>query len=145
MIVADQREILVVEDNRGDALLAREAFREAGAEADLNVVTDGAQAIAYLRGEPPFEDSRRPDLILLDLKLPVKDGHEVLREVKSDPFLRGIPIVVLTTSAAEHDVREAYELHANSYLRKPVTFDEFVRLARTIADFWLDAAHLPPN
>jgi CheY-like chemotaxis protein len=142
-MVAELAEILVVEDNKGDAMLAREAFREAGVEAQLSVVTDGAQAISYLRGEFPFESSPRPDLILLDLKLPVKDGHEVLREVKADPELRGIPILVLTTSAADHDIREAYELHANSYLRKPVTFDAFVQLARLIADFWLGAAYLP--
>jgi chemotaxis family two-component system response regulator Rcp1 len=139
----DHREILVIEDNPGDALLAREAFQEAGVPATLNVVGDGTQAIRYLDGEIPFEDRVLPDLILLDLKLPGKDGSQVLREVKEDPELRRIPILVLTTSAARQDVQTAYDLHANSYLRKPVTFEEFVELARMISQYWLGVVHLP--
>jgi chemotaxis family two-component system response regulator Rcp1 len=141
---ARPNQVLVVEDNRAHAVLAREAFREAGVPAALHVVRDGEQAIQYLEGITPFVGRHRPDLILLDLKLPVMDGHEVLRALKADPRFAAIPIVVLTTSTADADVAVAYQLHANSYLRKPVAFDDFVELARSIADYWLDMVVLPP-
>lgn len=143
MTPAPNREILVVEDNPSDAMLAREAFREAGVPVTLQVVGDGYEAMSYLRGEDPFESRELPELILLDLKLPGKDGTQVLREIKEDHDLRRIPILVLTTSAARRDILDAYELHANSYLRKPVSFEEFVELARMIAQYWLGIVHLP--
>ncbi|MCW2998255.1 MAG: Two-component system response regulator [Solirubrobacterales bacterium] len=136
--------VLVVEDNHGDAVLAQEAFREAGVLAALDIVRDGEQAIRYLEGVTPFAGRDRPDLILLDLKLPIMNGHEVLRALKADPRFAAIPVLVLTTSTAESDVSVAYELHANSYLRKPIAFDDFVDLARSIADYWLDMVVLPP-
>lgn len=139
------REILLIEDNQGDAMLAREAFREAGIGAHLRIVSDGDAAVAYLRGEGEYGDRPRPDLVLLDLKLPGKGGLEVLAEVKADPDLCRIPIVVLTTSTADYDVQAAYARHANSYLRKPVTFEEFVRLARSLGDYWLDLVRLAPG
>lgn len=144
MIDRSQHEILLIEDNRGDATLAREAFLEAGVPARLSIVDDGARALHYLRGEGEYAGRPRPDIVLLDLKLPGKDGLEVLREVKGDPELWRTPIVVLTTSTAERDVLAAYARHANSYLRKPVSFEEFVALARSIGDYWLGVVRLPP-
>ena len=135
--------MLLVEDNRGDAMLAREAFREAGVDITLDVARDGAQAIAYLEGEGDHAGHERPDLILLDLNLPVMGGHSVLRAVKADPRWAAIPVVILTTSTAAEDVSVAYALHANSYLRKPIAFDDFVTLARSISDCWLSVA-VPP-
>jgi chemotaxis family two-component system response regulator Rcp1 len=140
-----QREILLVEDNPGDAMLAREAFVEAGVDASLRVLGDGESAVSYLRGEDEHAGRELPELILLDLKLPGKDGTHVLREVKGDEGLRRIPILVLTTSGADQDINAAYELHANSYLRKPVSFSEFVELARAIDSYWLTLVCLPPT
>jgi CheY-like chemotaxis protein len=137
------REVLLVEDSPGDAALAREAFAEAGVAVNLRVVTDGVEALNYLRGIDSYSEREVPDMVLLDLKLPRKSGLQVLEETKEDPDLRRIPVVVLTTSTAERDVSAAYRLHANSYLRKPVTFEEFVRLARTIGDYWLGLVRLP--
>lgn len=136
-------EILLVEDNQGDVLLTREAFKEAKVLNHLSVVSDGVEALAYLRREGSFSDSVRPDLILLDLNLPRKGGREVLAELKGDERLRGIPVVVLTTSQAEEDIAQAYRAQANCYISKPVDLDQFVRAVRSIESFWLTLAKLP--
>jgi two-component system, chemotaxis family, response regulator Rcp1 len=138
-------EILLVEDNPGDVRLAQEALRDAKMANNLNVVTDGVEALAFLRREGKHAGARRPDLMLLDLNLPKKDGREVLAEVKEDPDLRTIPVVVLTTSDADTDVIRSYELHANAYVRKPVDFDAFIEVVRTIEDFWFTVVRLPPE
>ncbi len=138
-------EILLVEDNPGDVRLAQEALYDAKMSNNLNVVSDGVEALAYLRREGRHAKAPRPDLVLLDLNLPKKDGREVLEEVKEDPDLRTIPIVVLTTSDAEGDVIRSYELHANAYVRKPVDFDAFIEVVRTIEDFWFTVVKLPPE
>jgi chemotaxis family two-component system response regulator Rcp1 len=138
-------EILLVEDNPGDVRLAQEALRDAKMANNLNVVTDGVEALAFLRREGKHAGARRPDLMLLDLNLPKKDGREVLQEVKEDPDLRTIPVVVLTTSDADTDVIRSYELHANAYVRKPVDFDAFIEVVRTIEDFWFTVVKLPPE
>jgi CheY-like chemotaxis protein len=138
-----RREILLVEDSHGDAMLAREAFREAGVDAALSVIADGSEVLPYLRGEGPHAERRLPDLVLLDLKLPGKRGNDLLAAVKRDPELRRIPVVVLTTSTADHDVTAAYDEHANSYIRKPLAFADLVALARLIGDYWLSVVRLP--
>jgi two-component system, chemotaxis family, response regulator Rcp1 len=135
--------ILMVEDNPADVRLTREAFGEAKLRNTIHVVSDGVQAMAFLRREPPFADAPRPDLILLDLNLPRKDGREVLAEIKGDPALRSIPVVILTTSQSEADVLCSYDLHANSYITKPVDLDRFVEIVRSIDTFWLSAVTLP--
>lgn len=137
--------ILLVEDNPGDVLLTREAFREGCYLPNLSVVEDGEEALQFLRRSGKYADAERPDLILLDLNLPRKDGRELLAEVKQDPELRLIPIIVLTTSEAEQDVRRAYKLHANCYLTKPLEMDTFMRKVRSVEDFWLSVVRLPPN
>ena len=129
--------ILLVEDSKPDAMLIREALYEAGLEGDVELVTDGEQAMARLTSGPP------PDLMLLDLNLPVKDGREVLAEMSADVGLREIPVIVLTTSSAPHDVRFAYQHCANSYVRKPLGRDRLVETARAIRDFWIGTATLP--
>lgn len=136
-------EILLVEDNAGDARLAREALREARVPNALTWIADGAEALAYLRGEGRHSGARRPDLILLDLNIPRKDGRQVLTEIKSDDRLRRIPVVVLTTSQAEEDVQNAYRLSANCYIAKPVDLDEFMKVVRVIEEFWLTTVRLP--
>jgi CheY-like chemotaxis protein len=136
-------EVLLVEDDPGDVLLIREAFDYNKVHNNLNVVNDGEQALAYLRREDGFADALRPDLILLDLNLPRKDGREVLAEVKADEALRTIPIVVLTTSEAEEDVLRSYELHANAYVTKPVDFQCFVAIVRQIDEFFVSVVRLP--
>jgi two-component system, chemotaxis family, response regulator Rcp1 len=138
-------EILLVEDNPGDVRLAQEALNDAKMANNLNVVTDGVDALEYLRRQGKHSDVPRPDLILLDLNLPRKDGREVLGEVKEDEDLRTIPVVVLTTSDAEADIMRSYELHANAYVRKPVDFDAFIEVVRTIEDFWFSVVKLPPE
>ena len=138
-------EILLVEDSPGDVRLTMEALKEAKVRNRLNVVEDGDAAMAYLRRQGPYAQALRPDLILLDLNLPRKDGREVLQEVKADPDLRAIPIVVLTTSRAEEDVLRAYDLHANCYITKPVDFEQFLTIVKSIEDFWLTVVKLPPN
>ena len=138
-------EILLVEDNPGDVRLAEEALRDAKMSNNLNVVSDGVEALAYLRREGGHANAPRPDLVLLDLNLPKKDGREVLGEVKLDPDLRTIPIVVLTTSDADADVVRSYQLHANAYVRKPVDFDAFIEVVRSIEDFWFSVVKLPPE
>ncbi|OAA25639.1 Response regulator receiver domain protein [Frankia sp. EI5c] len=136
-------EVLLVEDDPGDVLMTREAFEDHKLKNNLNVVSDGVEALAYLRGEGSYSGVPRPDLILLDLNLPRRDGREVLAEVKSDERLRRIPIVVLTTSEAEEDVLRSYDLHANAYITKPVDFDRFVSVVRQIDDFFITVARLP--
>lgn len=136
-------EVLLVEDDPGDVLMTREAFEEHKLRNHLNVVSDGVEALAYLRGEGQYAGATRPDLILLDLNLPRRDGREVLREVKADDQLRRIPIVVLTTSEAEEDVLRSYDLHANAYITKPVDFERFVAVVRHIDAFFVTVARLP--
>ncbi len=136
-------EILLVEDNPGDARLTLEAFKEGKVINHLMVMADGADALAYLRRQGQFSNSTPPDLILLDLNLPRKDGREVLAEIKSDDRLKKIPVIVLTTSAAPEDVRKAYGSHANCYITKPVDLDEFLRVVQSIESFWLSLVKLP--
>jgi CheY-like chemotaxis protein len=138
-------EILLVEDNPADARLTREVFEGGRLATHLNVVPDGDEALAFLRRRGPYADSPRPKLILLDLNLPRKDGREVLAEVKSDPDLHTIPVVVLTTSGAEQDIARSYELSANSYITKPIDLDEFIKVMRSIENFWLSIVRLPPR
>lgn len=136
-------EILLVEDNAGDARLALEALREAKVHNHLSWVTDGVEALAFLRREGPYAQSARPDLILLDLNLPRKDGREVLAEIKADTSFRRIPVVILTTSQAEEDILKAYHLNANCYISKPVDLDQFMKVIKTIKEFWLTIVKLP--
>jgi len=136
-------EILLVEDNPGDVRLTIEALRESNFINNLNVARDGVEALAYLRREGKFANSVRPDLILLDLNLPRKDGREVLAEIKADPKLHTIPIVVLTTSRAEQDVLRSYELQANCFITKPVDLEQFITVVKSIENFWLTVVTLP--
>ena len=136
-------EILLVEDNAGDVRLTREALAEGHVRNNLSVAKDGAEALAMLRHKPEHGEAPRPDLVLLDLNLPKVDGRQVLAEMKSDPDLRRIPVVVLTTSKSEEDVMRSYDLHANSYITKPVDFDQFIKMVRSIEEFWLSIVTLP--
>ena len=136
-------EILLVEDNPGDARLTLEAMREAKMSNRIHVVEDGVEAMEFLRRQGRFGDAPRPDLILLDLNLPKKDGREVLAEVKADPNLKRIPVVVLTTSSAEEDVLRAYDLHANCYVTKPVDLAQFMKIVALIDNFWVNVVTLP--
>jgi CheY-like chemotaxis protein len=136
-------EILLVEDNPGDVRLTIEALKEGKVRNVLNVARDGVEAVAYLRREGPYANATRPDLILLDLNLPRKDGREVLAEIKEDATLRRIPVVVLTTSKAEEDILRTYDLHANCYITKPVDLEQFIQVVRSIDDFWLTVVRLP--
>ena len=138
-------EILLVEDSPSDIDLTREALEDTRVHNNLSVVTDGVEALAFLRRQGKYTDAPHPDLILLDLNLPKKDGREVLAEIKSDSDLRRIPVVVLTTSGAEQDIIESYNLHANCYVRKPVDLDAFVEVVRSIDTFWLAIVKLPPE
>ena len=138
-------EILLVEDNAGDIQLTREAFRENKLNNRLNVVRDGVEALAYLRGTDGHAARHIPDLILLDLNLPRKDGREVLAEIKQDPALKRIPVVVLTTSQAEEDILRSYDLHVNCYVTKPLGLDQFMQVVRSIETFWLSIVELPPK
>jgi len=137
--------ILLVEDNPGDVRLTQEALRDAKVCNRMHVVRDGVEAMEFLRRTGTHADAPRPDLILLDLNLPRKDGREVLADVKADPDLRRIPVVVLTTSKAEEDILRAYNLNANCYIAKPVDFDQFVHVVRSIESFWLTIVKLPPR
>ncbi len=139
----DDMHVLMVEDNRADARLAREALERRAVPARFHVVRDGEEALAFLRREGAFRGAPRPDLILLDLNLPRKDGRELLSEVKADPTLRLIPVVILTTSSAPQDVQRAYALHANCYIIKPVRLEEFMGVIDAIAAFWFRAVTLP--
>lgn len=139
----DPQNVLVVEDNPGDVRLIREALRDVKPPITISVASDGEQAIWFLRKSPPYEVAPRPNLIFLDFNLPKADSRSVLREIKEDQQLRVIPIAVLTSSDSERDVRDAYMLHANCYLRKPVELDAFLHVIRTAAEFWLSVAYLP--
>ena len=136
-------EILLVEDNPGDVRLTQEVLKEGHFRNTLNVVSDGVEALAFLRNEGAYADVARQDMILLDLNLPRMDGREVLAEIKSDLELRKIPVVVLTTSAAETDIAKAYDLHANCYITKPVDLYKFENVVRSIEEFWLSTVRLP--
>jgi CheY-like chemotaxis protein len=136
-------EILLVEDNPGDARLTREALRDAKVLNNVTVLMNGLEAITYLRREGAFRQAVRPDIILLDLNLPGKDGREVLKEIKADESLRRIPVVVLTSSGAEEDILRAYNLNANCYITKPVELDNFLRVIHSIDCFWLTVVKLP--
>ena len=136
-------EILMVEDNPGDVELAREALTEASARKNLTVAEDGEQGLSLLRREGRYENAQRPDLILLDLNLPTINGREVLAEIKSDPELRRIPVVILTSSEDENDVQETYNLHANAYVVKPVDLDKYMQVIKAVEGFWLGFVKLP--
>jgi chemotaxis family two-component system response regulator Rcp1 len=138
-------DILLVEDNPGDVRLMQEALREVRAHNHLHVVRDGAEALAFLHQVGTYTRAVRPGLILLDLNLPKKDGREVLLEVKTNPRLRCIPVIVLTTSRAEQDIVQSYDSHANCYVTKPVDWDQFIAVMQAIKDFWLTTATLPPG
>jgi chemotaxis family two-component system response regulator Rcp1 len=137
--------LLVVEDSPGDVRLTQEAFRGVNKSVHLHVASDGVEAMAFLRHEGPHIDAPRPDLILLDLNLPKMDGREVLARIKGDESLKTIPTVILTTSEAEADIVKSYQLQANCYLVKPVQFDAFESLVKSINDFWLTKVRLPPQ
>ena len=136
-------EVLLVEDNPGDVRLMREAFWEVDVRHCLHTASDGVEAIDFLRRREGYAHAPRPDLIVLDLNLPRKDGREVLAEIKGDPRLKHIPVVVLSSSSAREDVAGAYDLHANCYVSKPVDFDQFVQVVRSIETFWFNTARLP--
>jgi CheY-like chemotaxis protein len=138
-------EILLVEDNPGDVDLTRETLQDSKLLNHMNVVGNGVEAMAYLRRQGKYAEATRPDLILLDLNLPKKDGREVLAEVKADDRLRRIPVVVLTTSSAEQDILQTYDLHANCYITKPVNLDQFSAVVRAIEEFWFTIVKLPPG
>jgi two-component system, chemotaxis family, response regulator Rcp1 len=138
-------DILLVEDNPADVRLTREALLEGRVLNQLNVVGDGVEALEYLFRRGQYADAKRPDLILLDLNLPKKDGREVLAEIKGDPDLKRIPVVVLTTSEAQADIFKSYNLHANCYIAKPADFDRFIQVVKSIDHFWLNVVKLPPE
>jgi chemotaxis family two-component system response regulator Rcp1 len=143
MIEGRPIEILLVEDNSGDARLAMEALQEAQVDNNLSWVSDGVEALAFLRREDPHAQAPRPDVILLDWNLPRKDGREVLAEIKAHESLKRIPVVVLTTSQAEEDILKAYHLKANCYISKPVELEQFMKVIKTIKEFWLTIVKLP--
>ncbi len=138
-------QVLLVEDSPGDVRLTREAFKDAKVHIDLHVAVDGVEAMAFLAREGKHVDAPRPDLILLDLNLPKKDGREVLAEIKGNPSLQAIPVVILTTSASEGDILKSYLLHANCYITKPVNLDGFLKVVKSIDNFWLSVVKLPPE
>lgn len=138
-------EFLLVEDNPGDVRLAEEALKEAKVRNTLHVVCDGVEAMSFLRKEGKYANAPRPDVILLDLNLPKKDGREVLAEIKTDEDLKRIPVVVLTVSKAEEDIVKSYNLHANCYIIKPLGLDQFLEVVKSIEDFWLTIVTLPPH
>ena len=138
-------EILLIEDNPGDVRLTVEALKESKIINNLNVVYDGIEALSYLQKEGIYKDKPRPDLIILDLNLPKKDGREVLGEIKSEDSLKQIPIVILTTSEAEEDIIKSYELHANCYITKPVNMEQFIKVVKSVGDFWFSIVMLPPG
>ena len=132
-----------MEDNEGDIGLIEEVLEEAKIRNSLHIAKDGEEAMLFLHGEGRFSGSPRPDVILLDLNLPKKDGREVLREIKEDDALKNIPVVILTTSGAEKDILKSYDLHANAYVTKPLDFDQFIMVIKSIANFWLEIVKLP--
>jgi two-component system, chemotaxis family, response regulator Rcp1 len=143
--IGETVDILLVEDNEGDARLAKEAMRDSKLRNTLHHVTDGEEAMAFLRREGKLAGVPRPDLILLDLNLPKKDGRQVLAEIKNDEDLKRIPVVILTVSSAEEDILKTYNLHANCYITKPIDFEQFVKIVHSIEDFWMTIVRLPPS
>ena len=137
-------EVLLVEDSEADAVMVEETLLDSKLRMNLSVVHDGVEALRYLQREQPYEAKRVPDLIILDLNLPKKDGREVLAEIKEDDRLKQIPVVVLTTSSAEEDIIKSYKLHANCYITKPLDFDQFAKIVANIESFWFTIAKLPP-
>jgi two-component system, chemotaxis family, response regulator Rcp1 len=138
-------EILLVEDSPSDAALTREALEKGKIANNLNCVDDGVEALEYLYRKGKFANAKRPDLIMLDLNMPRKDGKEVLKEIKNDPSLKTIPVIVLTTSNAEQDILQSYQLSANCYITKPVDFKSFIDVVKSIEQFWLSVVRLPAN
>ncbi|MBA3531017.1 MAG: response regulator [Ardenticatenales bacterium] len=138
-------DILLVEDNAGDVRLIQEAFQEAQMRTTLHLAADGERALAFLRQEPGYEAATRPDLILLDLNLPRMDGTEVLAQIKADPHLKRIPVVVLTTSQAREDILKSYDLHANCYITKPADLSQFLQVVAVVEQFWFETVQLPPD
>ncbi len=136
-------QILLAEDNPDDVELMREALVESKLDIGVHSVPDGVEAMAFLRREAPYEDAPKPDLLLLDLNMPRKDGREVLKEIRADDSLRGLPVVILTTSQAEQDISDAYDLCANCYVSKPVDFDQFMKVVGAIEQFWFTIVKLP--
>ncbi len=137
--------ILLVEDNPGDVRLTREALKEGKVLNTLYVAEDGVEALEFLRNEGRFAEMPRPDIIFLDLNLPRKDGREVLADIKFDPDLRSIPVVILTTSKAEEDIIKSYDLHANCFITKPVDLDQFITVVQSVEEFWFSIVRLPPQ
>jgi len=136
-------DILLVEDNPGDARLAKEALKDSKLQNNLFIVDDGEEAMKFLLREKPYTDASRPDLILLDLNLPKKDGREVLKEIKEDENLKRIPVVILTMSKSEEDILKSYNLHANCFITKPIDLDQFIKVVQSIEEFWLTIVKLP--
>ena len=136
-------DILLIEDNEADVRLTKEGIKEVKIRNSLNVVSDGEAAMAYLKKESPYEKANTPDLILLDLNLPKKDGRQVLEEIKNDAKLQQIPVVILTSSEAEKDIIQSYKLHANCYITKPIGIEQFVEVIKSIEDFWFSIVKLP--
>ena len=142
-VIGRPAEVLLVEDSPGDVRLTREALKEGKVRNNLSVVSDGVEAMEFLRREGKYKDAPRPDIVLLDLNMPRKDGREVLAEMKGDEALKRIPVVVLTTSEAEQDILRTYDLHANCYLTKPVDLEQFISIVKSVEDFWLTIVQLP--
>ncbi len=138
-------QLLMAEDDPEDQMLVRKAFAQAHLANELTIVNNGEELMDYLQRRPPYEQAHRPDLILLDLNMPRKDGREALREIKADPLLRAIPVVVLTTSAADEDILRSYDLGVNSYVQKPVTFPKLVELVTELGNYWFKIVKLPPH
>jgi chemotaxis family two-component system response regulator Rcp1 len=145
MVRVETVEILLVEDNPGDVRLTKEAFKDIKLHNNLSVVQDGVEAMAFLRCEGRYADAPRPDLVILDLNLPQKDGREVLEEIKHDDNLKRIPVVILTTSSDEKDILESYNLYANCYITKPVDLTQFLAIVQSIQNFWFSIVKLPPE
>lgn len=142
---AETIQLLLIEDSPGDVRLVQEALQGGKVRKKLHVVSDGVEALAFLRRQGKYADAARPNLILLDLNLPKKDGREVLATIKQDDDLKSIPVVILTTSQAEQDILETYKLHANCYITKPLDLDQFITMVKSIENFWLTVVKLPPN
>ncbi len=142
---SDHIHVLLVEDNPADIRLTQEALRESKIYTSLDIARDGEEAMAFLLREGQYADARQPDVILLDLNLPKKDGREVLADIKDHPRLKHIPVVILTSSQAEEDILRTYNLHANCYINKPVDFHQFIKVVRSIESFWFTVVKLPPR
>lgn len=145
MIIRKEIDVLLVEDDPGDIELTREGLKTSKMYINLNVVEDGVRALQYLRREGPYGAANRPDLILLDLNMPKKDGREVLKEIKADEKLRSIPVIILTTSDADMDIVKCYDFGANCYITKPVGFDAFIKVVHSLEDFWFTVVKIPPK